>query len=238
MNFYIEFLFFNHFYIEFHFFFNFFFYWIFYWIFSPDISLCHILIFTNCIICVFISHDSISIKIKILWYNETVDDNIFAFPPSGRLALSWWITGCYSHNSKLFSWIEHSVAVNRIYVNKRKVIHMRWIPFACAEYVNESAVKCLNGVRSARCRSQLAASRMSGHADELWYNETVCLWMIIHIYMCVCVCVCVCVFTQILRHEQNIRQGWFLIEAYNRFVFRVFKPLDCGFSMFQRQIRV
>ena len=39
--------------------------------------------------------------------------------------------------------------------------------------------------------SQLQASYMSSHSEELWYNETVCLWMMIYIYMCVCVCVCV-----------------------------------------------
>ena len=28
-------------------------------------------------------------------------------------------------------------------------------------------------------RSQLQASNMSSHAEELWYSETVCLWMTI-----------------------------------------------------------
>ena len=31
--------------------------------------------------------------------------------------------------------------------------------------------------------SQLEASRMSSHNDELWYNETVFLWMTIYIYI-------------------------------------------------------
>ena len=32
-------------------------------------------------------------------------------------------------------------------------------------------------------KSQLEVSYMSSHTDELWYNETVCLWMTIYIYI-------------------------------------------------------
>ena len=32
-------------------------------------------------------------------------------------------------------------------------------------------------------RSQLQASTMSSHTEELWYNETICLWMTIYIYI-------------------------------------------------------
>ena len=32
-------------------------------------------------------------------------------------------------------------------------------------------------------RSQLLASYMFSHTEELWYNETVRLWMTIYIYM-------------------------------------------------------
>ena len=32
-------------------------------------------------------------------------------------------------------------------------------------------------------RSSLGATRMSNHTEELWYNETVCLWMTIYIYI-------------------------------------------------------
>ena len=49
-------------------------------------------------------------------------------------------------------------------------------------------------------RSQLQESYVSSHTEELWYNETVCLWMTmyiyIYIYMCVCVCVCVHVYSK------------------------------------------
>ena len=36
-------------------------------------------------------------------------------------------------------------------------------------------------------------SRLNVSPEELWYNETVCLWMTIYIYVCVYMCVCVCV---------------------------------------------
>ena len=44
-------------------------------------------------------------------------------------------------------------------------------------YDNKSNVK-LGGFWS-----QLQTSYLSSHTDELWYNETVCLWMTICIYI-------------------------------------------------------
>ena len=32
-------------------------------------------------------------------------------------------------------------------------------------------------------RLQLEASHLPSHTEELWYNETVCLWMSIYIYI-------------------------------------------------------
>ena len=32
-------------------------------------------------------------------------------------------------------------------------------------------------------QSQLQASYVSSNTEELWYNETVCLWMTIYIYI-------------------------------------------------------
>ena len=32
-------------------------------------------------------------------------------------------------------------------------------------------------------QSQLQASYVSSHTEELWYNKTVCLWMTIYIYI-------------------------------------------------------
>ena len=63
-----------------------------------------------------------------------------------------------------------------------------------------------SNVKLSGFQSQLHVSYVSSHTEELWFNETVCLWMKIYIsvymcvyvciyeYMCVCVCVCVCVY--------------------------------------------
>ena len=39
-----------------------------------------------------------------------------------------------------------------------------------------------SNVKLGRFQSQLQASYVSSHTEELWYNETVCLWMTIYIY--------------------------------------------------------
>ncbi len=41
-----------------------------------------------------------------------------------KLVVDTGINGCHSRNAKLFEWIELSVVVKCIYVNKTKVIHM------------------------------------------------------------------------------------------------------------------
>ena len=40
-----------------------------------------------------------------------------------------------------------------------------------------------SNVKLCGFRSQLKASYMSSHTEELWYTETVCLWMTIYIYI-------------------------------------------------------
>ena len=40
-----------------------------------------------------------------------------------------------------------------------------------------------SNVKLGGFRSQLQASYMSSHTEELWYNETVCLGMTIYIYI-------------------------------------------------------
>ena len=40
-----------------------------------------------------------------------------------------------------------------------------------------------SNVKLSGFQSQLQASYMSSHTEELWYNETVCLWIYIYIYM-------------------------------------------------------
>ena len=48
-------------------------------------------------------------------------------------------------------------------------------------FTSFSGVRCPTDVKSNGFRSQLEASRWSSHTEELWYNETVCLWMKIYI---------------------------------------------------------
>ena len=57
-----------------------------------------------------------------------------------------------------------------------------------------------SNVKLGGFRSQLQASYMSNHTEELWYNETVCPWMNIYIY------------TQPNRYEHYSIQGKFLNE--------------------------
>ena len=43
-----------------------------------------------------------------------------------------------------------------------------------------TGVRCPTDINSARFRSQLDAPNGSSHWEQLWYNETVCLWMTIY----------------------------------------------------------
>ena len=45
--------------------------------------------------------------------------------------------------------------------------------------------------KSGGFRSQLQPSYVSSHVEELWYNETVCLWMTLYIYIYIYINVCV-----------------------------------------------
>ena len=40
-----------------------------------------------------------------------------------------------------------------------------------------------SNVKLSGFQSQLQASYVSSHTEELWYNETACLWMTIYIYI-------------------------------------------------------
>ena len=40
-----------------------------------------------------------------------------------------------------------------------------------------------SNVKSGGFQSQLQASYVSSHTEELWYNKTVCLWITIYIYI-------------------------------------------------------
>ena len=43
-----------------------------------------------------------------------------------------------------------------------------------------------DNVKLGGFRSQLQASNLSSHTEELWYNETDCLWMTIYIVILIC----------------------------------------------------
>ena len=94
------------------------------------------------------------------------------------------ICGCHSHNAKLFEWIEHSGIRSGINVNKTKATKLMSydsrtdvVRLLAEWYDNKSKVKF------GRFRSQLQASYVSSNTEELRYNETVCLWMTIYIYI-------------------------------------------------------
>ena len=67
-----------------------------------------------------------------------------------------------------------------------------------------SDVNSKSNVNLGGFRSQLRASYVSSHTEELWFNEAVCLWMTIYIYIYVCVCVCVCVWFDSCRSFKNV----------------------------------
>ena len=46
-----------------------------------------------------------------------------------------------------------------------------------------------SNVKLGGLRSQLQASYVSSHTKELWYNETVCLWMTIYKYIYIYICI-------------------------------------------------
>ena len=58
-------------------------------------------------------------------------------------------------------------------------------------------------VKLAGFQSQLEASCMSCHTEELWYSETVCGWQYIYIYI-VCVCVYVYIYIYIYIYIYSI----------------------------------
>ena len=52
-------------------------------------------------------------------------------------------------------------------------------------YVVEMAeqLNTMSSIKLGRFQSQIEMSCMSSHTEELWYNETVSLWMTIYIYI-------------------------------------------------------
>ena len=79
-----------------------------------------------------------------------------------------------SYSYALCTPVANSVYVN-IYVKNS---------FAYAENDEIFSVRHPTGVKSADFRSQLEASGVSSHTEELRYNETLCLGMTIYISYC------------------------------------------------------
>ena len=82
---------------------------------------------------------------------------------------------------KLFVWIEHSgIRYAKMWINKSYEI----IPYNSRADVCYRRVEwrdTTSNVKLGGFRSQLQASYVSNHTEELWYNETVCLWMTTYI---------------------------------------------------------
>ena len=110
--------------------------------------------------------------------------------------------------------------------NSRAVV----VRLMAERYDTESKVK-LGGFRS-----QLKASYVSSHIDELWYNKTVCLWMTIqyiyiyiYIYIQTNICIyiyiylsvdehiymCVYIYIYMYMHEHTHTHTYIYIYIYN-----------------------
>ena len=88
------------------------------------------------------------------------------------------------------------LSISLIIISNNNTIKQRFSFFNLSPYLSRISVKHLQNPlfeiiwlhheQTTGFRSQLQESRMSCHFEELWYNETVFMWM--NIYMCVCVC--------------------------------------------------
>ena len=119
-----------------------------------------------------------------LWYNETVCLWMTIRSPMGFEHSNEEIYGCCSHNTRPFQRIEHYVTRKGIKCKKNErynlIPYNFWADVVCllAERYDAKTNVKLGGFRS-----QLRASYVSSHTEELWYNETVCLWMTIYIHI-------------------------------------------------------
>ena len=77
-----------------------------------------------------------------------------------------------------------------------------------------------SNVKLGGFRSQLQASYVYIHTEELWYNETVCLSMTIYIYLYVCVCVQKIIFIQRIEILRNK-----IIFAASLIAYQLFKKI-------------
>ena len=93
---------------------------------------------------------------------------------------------CYSTDVKLARFrMKHLVCLAKqksCYTTKNKRYFL--IPYnSLADVVRLLAARSdtNSNVKLGGFRSQLQASKVSSHTEELWYNEIVCLWMTIYI---------------------------------------------------------
>ena len=89
------------------------------------------------------------------------------------------IYGCRSHNGKLFEQIEYSVKckqTNKMQTNEGYYL-MPYNSLADMVHLLAEQSDTKSSVKLGGFRSQLQASYVSSHTEELWYNETVFLWM-------------------------------------------------------------
>ena len=104
-------------------------------------------------------------------------------------ALNWGICRLL-HALKYNSSYKLSTSVaDSVYVKKRLDAK---ISLTYADNDDGYGVRYPSDVKSAEFRSLLEASRGSSHTVELWYNETVYLWITIYIYIYIYICMYAC----------------------------------------------
>ena len=117
----------------------------------------------NIYIYIYIYSNYIHIYIYIIYGSQYICPSVGGVEYSCK-----GINGCHSHDAKLF------IATYYIMPYYYRTDICRLMGVWCD---TKSHVK-LGGFQS-----QSEASCVSCHADELWYSETVCLWMTIYIYI-------------------------------------------------------
>ena len=85
-----------------------------------------------------------------------------------------------------------------------------------------------SNVKLVGFQSQLQASNVSSHTEELWYNETVCLWLTIYIYIYIYIYIDVdqqeerkkvlfTILNTIIRRPQQKHKSWNFIPEHFKY---------------------
>ena len=123
--------------------------------------------------------------------------------PAWSISHIWWVM--IQRNSLSVDWIlswgiyrlTHKLKINSS-SHELSISAIHWIickkysvknSFTNHENDNGSGVRYQTAEKSAGFISQLEASCMSSHTEELWSNETVCLWIIMYIYIYIYICI-------------------------------------------------